>query len=176
MYILHTVLYTFLKVLFWTCHSFVTEYPTVIIKDLQFELSSKTDEHIVMMFMCAKSKSSCQQQHVHLRWGGNFLWVRLQRFKCVRDCQLGVEGFWSLDLCDAEKPNYESERVNFLLIFQGFFFLSWHNSNTTLPYITMLKKGKKKFKKKKRLNSLICNFNLEQQAASNLFSTVSILR
>ena len=61
MYILLTVLYTFLKVLFWTCHSFVTEYPTVIIKDLQFELSSKTDEHVVMMFMCVKSKSSCQQ-------------------------------------------------------------------------------------------------------------------
>ena len=72
MYILLTVLYTFLKVLFWTCHSFVTEYPTVIIKDLQFELSSKTDEHVVMMFMCVKSKSSCQQQHVHLQWGGNF--------------------------------------------------------------------------------------------------------
>ena len=34
--------------------AFVTEYPTVIIKDLQFELSSKTDEHVhvVMMFMC----------------------------------------------------------------------------------------------------------------------------
>ena len=71
MYILLTVLYTFLKVLFWTCHNFVTEYPTVIIKDLQFELSSKTDEHIVMMFMCAKSESSCHI-HVHLWWGGNF--------------------------------------------------------------------------------------------------------
>ena len=93
MYILHTVLYTFLKVLFWTCHSFVTEYPTVIIKDLQFELSSKTDEHIVMMFMCAKSKSSCQQHTCTpvVRW--EFLWVLLQRFKCVRDCQLGGGGF-----------------------------------------------------------------------------------
>ena len=155
MYILLTVLYTFLKVLFWTCHSFVTEYPTVIIKDLQFELSSKTDEHVVMMFMCVKSKSSCQQHTCTpvVRW--EFLWVRLQRFKCVRDCQLGGEGFWSLDLCDAEKPNYESERVNFSLIFHVFFFfLSWHINNTTLPYITMLKKGKKKFKKK-RLNSFV---------------------
>ena len=147
MYILLTVLYTFLKEFFWTCHNFVTEYPTVIIKNLQFELSSKTDEHIVMMIMCVKSKSSCQQHTCTpaVRW--EFLWVRLQRFKCVRDCQLGGEEFWSLDSREAEKPNYESERENFSLIFQDFFLL-WHNNNTTLPYITMLKKGKKKLKKK----------------------------
>ena len=80
-----------------------------------------------------------------------------------------------MDLCEAEKPNYESERVNFSLIFQGFFFfLSWYNNNTTLPYITMLKKGKKKSKKKGVKQ--FCSFNLGQQAVSNLFSTVSILR
>ena len=37
----------------------------------------------------------------------------------------------------------------------------------------MLKKGKKKLKKKVKQ---FCSFNLGQQAVSNLFSTVSILR
>ena len=73
MHIFLTVLYTFLKVLFWTCHSFVIEYPTVIIKDLQFELSSKTDEHIKLWCLCVqKVKALVSNIHVHLWWGGNF--------------------------------------------------------------------------------------------------------
>ena len=124
MYILLTVLYTFLKVLFWTCHSFVTEYPTVIIKDLQFELSSKTDEHVVMMFMCVKSKSSCQQHTCTpaVRW--EFLWVLLQRFKCVRDkCQLGGRGVLKLGLMWCWKTKLWEWKGKFLIDFSRVFFL-----------------------------------------------------
>ena len=52
-------------------------------------------------------------------------------------------GYWSLDLSDALKPNYESERGKFLIDFSSFFLL-WHNNNTPLPSPYYVKKKERK--------------------------------
>ena len=40
-----------------------------------------------------------------------------------------------MDLCETEKPNYDSERENFSLIFQGFFYCG---TITILHYLALL--------------------------------------
>ena len=52
-------------------------------------------------------------------------------------------GYWSLDLSDALKPNYESERGKFLIDFSSFFLIvAQQQYSITFPYYVKKKERK----------------------------------
>ena len=52
-------------------------------------------------------------------------------------------GYWSLDLSDALKPNYESERGKFLIDFSSFFLIvAQRQYSITFPYYVKKRKEK----------------------------------
>ena len=55
----------------------------------------------------------------------------------------GEGGYWSLDLSDALKPNYESERGKFLIDFSSFFLIvAQQQYSITFPYYVKKKERK----------------------------------